>query len=215
MNNNFLQNKQLLTLMAIATTLVLFIITVSVFLFLRPSTPSEQVQAPFVTPTPFASLPQAVTAGKVSPIQKTVINETVAEEVDRFPDLISKEESTDNKTIYTLQSSFASRENVVITQNGVVVFERILTPVKSSAPGFAEISEYTAIFGEPEEMIRGSHHYGPFIYTHIYASQGLAVIGNRVTDEVFEIHNFTPVSIEEYIQEYGDDIDENAPDRIR
>lgn len=215
MDNALFKNKQLLGLTIVAFLLVMFVIALTVLLSRNPDQISDQEQTLLVTPTPYASLTDALSSGRFSPIQKTEITETTSEEVERFPDIIGKEELQNNMMLYSLESSFPTRENQIITQDETVIFERILTPVKSSAPGYARISDYTTLLGDPEEFIRGSHHYGPFIYTYIYASEGLAIIGNPVTDEAFEIHQFTPMSVEDYIQEFGDDIDEDAPEGIR
>lgn len=67
----------------------------------------------------------------------------------------------------------------------------------------------TATLGQPEKTAPGSKFYGYHMNTYIYASKGIVFIGNPNINEVFEIQSFTPMSVEEYINNYGQDISES------
>jgi hypothetical protein len=214
MFNNLPKNKELFLLLAVAVVLVLFVLMFSFITFMNPSRQSREKQQAVATPTPYESLSQAVENDHYSTIQKTTVGETTDEEVEILPDVEEKEDLSDGRTLYSLESPYITRKNEILTQDGVVVFERILAPEQSSAPGHARISEYTRLLGDPQESLVGSRFYGPHVTTFIYADRGLALIGNTHTDEVFEIHTFTPTTVEQYRQLYGQDIDESLDGHV-
>lgn len=162
-------------------------------------------------PTPTAVPRGASTQRKINPAQKTVIEQTTQNEVQTLPSVESKSPLPDGATRYTLKSPLSSRKNEIIVKDNHVVFERMLVPESSKAPGYVRISEYEKEYGKPQQIIRGSHFYGNLIKTYIYADKGFAFIGNSFTDEVFEIHTFKPTTIENYITQYGEDINKSAP----
>lgn len=200
--NQMFKNKPILILMGISILLVFFVFIFSFLLFLNK--PTEQKVFP--TPTPFASLSEAVENNKYSPIQKSTIGS--ADQLENSPDLEDINELPNGSVQYLFTSPIIARKNEVITQNETAIFERVVLPDNPSIPGFARFSEYEELFGEPQQRIIGSKYYGPFRTTAIYADKGFALIGNANTDEVFEIHVFRPMSVESYISSYGEDIDE-------
>lgn len=147
---------------------------------------------------------------KVSKIQKSVVKKTTPQEIEKLPSLENKVPLPNGSTMYTFASPLLSRKNEVITKDDQVIFERILIPEKSSAVGYTKISEYTKEFGQPQQTVQGSHFYGPFISTLIYADEGFTLIGNAHTSEVYEMHVYAPTTVADYRQKYGEDINENA-----
>lgn len=162
------------------------------------------------TPTP--NVPGGTsTQHKISPTQKTIIEKTTKNNVESLPGITGKTTLSNGATRYTFASPLVSRKNEVIVKDNQVIFERILVPESSKDPGYVRISQYEKEYGKPQQIIRGSRFYGNLIRTYIYADKGFALIGNPITDEVFEVHTFLPTSVENYIQQYGEDINKNAP----
>ena len=154
--------------------------------------------------------PEIPKGDDVSPLTQTVVERTTQREVESLPTVENKEVLPDGSVRYTLKSPLITRKNEVIVKNNVVVFERILVPEKRGAEGYATISEFREKFGEPEEVVRGSKYYGFMISTLIYAEQGFSLIANTITDEVYEIQRFQPMSVASYREQYGEDIDEDS-----
>jgi hypothetical protein len=150
------------------------------------------------------------TKSTISPLQKTTIGKTSEDTIKSLPNIQDAITLTDGSTEYQLKSTLNARPNTIITKNGKATFERQLTPVDQTTPGFATISEYKKRFGEPERDIQGSKFYDWIAHTYLYTNKGFAFIGNPFTDEVFEFHFFEPTTVENYIQLYGQDLDEGA-----
>lgn len=164
---------------------------------------------PTATPTPFYKSSSNSTTQKIYSLQKTIINNTKDSEIQGLPDVIKTETLPNNTKEYLLNSPASlSRPNKIITQNGIVRYEQIITDETNPASvTYATISRYKNVFGNPEKAIKGSRYYGSFMNTYIYASRGFALIGNPYTDEVFEVQTFVPTIVDKYIENYGQDID--------
>lgn len=155
--------------------------------------------------TPPDTLPEQ---DQIIPTQSTIIGKKIKPETEKKLDIIKKEASDEGKIIYSLNSKNPLRTDQIITQNEKIIFERIYIPEDPSDPNHLLISVMIAKHGQPEKTIQGSKLWGPFMKTYIYNSLGVAFIGNPNTNEVYELQNFTPLSVDEYIKSYGDDIDE-------
>lgn len=131
------------------------------------------------------------------------IVENIEEPLENRPGLQKTESLTDGTTKLSYQSAVADRPNVIITSGGEnVPFQRSVTD-----PEFpVKITDYTDIHGPAKWIFKGSEFYGPLAQTHIYPGLGIAFIADPKIGEVFEQHVFTPVDIEEYLKNYGDDI---------
>lgn len=147
----------------------------------------------------------------VFPLQRTIPGQKISQEAEKRLDITKKETSDEGKSIYSLQSQNPIRTDQIITQNNQVIFERIYVPENPNDPNHLLISSMLEKYGQPEKTVQGSKLWGPFIMLYVYSSKGLAFIGNPNTNEVYELQTFTPLSAEEYIQRYGDDIDESPP----
>ena len=117
-------------------------------------------------------------------------------------DLQKKEALPGGATQYTFSSSNPARPNMFITINQSIVFERLV--VSSESP--LKITENTAEYGLPEVVIQGSRFYGDTALTYIYAGMGIAFIANPAANSVLERHGFSPMTVDEYIKFYGEDI---------
>lgn len=168
---------------------------------------------PEPTPSPIHLAPTAVTIDPdiVNPLQKAAIGSQLTTELESRPDFLGKQTLSTGETEYSFVSEIDVRPAIILTdKNGEVIFERIMIPSEPESTGYSLISEYKTRYGQPEADIAGSHFYEWAIHTYVYASQGFALIGNPNTDEVFEIHSFQPMSVEEYRVKFGQDIDVNA-----
>jgi hypothetical protein len=110
------------------------------------------------------------------------------------------------KAVLSYSSEQIARPNIIESVHDAVVFERKLLPLDPTAEGYAKISDFKKKLGEPEKEASGSRYYGPYFKTYIYAGQGFAAIGNPNTDTVFEIQQFKPMSVDDYVTQYGSDI---------
>ncbi len=200
--NALTYNNGLLLLLGIVIVLVVSVLIVALLSGMRRNS---------TTSTPTNVPGGSSTQHKISPTQKTIIEKTTKNEVEDLPGIIGKATLSDGATRYTFSSPLISRKNEVIVKDNQVIFERILVPESSKDPGYVRISQYEKEYGKPQQTIRGSRFYGNLIRTYIYANKGFALIGNPITDEVFEIHTFNPTTVENYIQEFGEDIDKDAP----
>lgn len=167
-----------------------------------------------IKPIPVIPIPTPITTqpSHVHPLQRTVVGKTTDKEISENPtikkDILKKEVLPDGQTQYSLKSPIdLVRPNEVVTQNGVVVRERLIT---RGLHDFPRISLYKRMYGAPDKLIEGSKFYGEFMQTHIYARLGFAFLANPVTDEIHEFHVFKPTSAENYINQYGQDLDPGA-----
>ncbi len=137
---------------------------------------------------------------RISSQQKTIIGKTTLEElVQEHPE--TQEQSLPNGNQgYTIASPLDARPDQVEFKNRVAIFERAVVL------GNLKIPELILKYGQAEKIIKGSKFYGDHMENHLYPSKGLMFIGNPNTNEVFEIQTFTPTTIEDYLNSYGEDI---------
>jgi hypothetical protein len=131
------------------------------------------------------------------------VREGNEESVEERPGRMSKEALPDGTTRYTFASSNPARPNIIISKGAEdILFQRTIMP--PTIP--TKISDYTQSYGAATWIFKGSVFYGAGAQTHVYPELGFGFIGNPTTGEVFEQHVFTPLKIEEYVKNYGDDI---------
>lgn len=163
----------------------------------------------------FGSLSLSTQQNPFAVLRKAEIGKTTTEDLDKQlnkDELKEKQILSNKETIYKLNSILPQRPNEIKTENGVAVFERIIIPADNpNAPGHVKISQMLAMFGQPDTIIQGSQFYGKFSSTYIYGKKGLAFIGNSNTNDVYEVHLFVPMTVEEYIKKHGGDIKEGKP----
>lgn len=205
MLNTLLKDKKIQLLLGSSLLLIVILFVLIIRISRTPNVTPDNLPIP----TPIIVSNKNSQEQKLSSLQESLINNEIPQDIESSPDFESKTTLPDGEIRYILKSPLISRKNEIIVKNGKVVFERILTPEKSNSPGYAKISDYTKIFGQPQEKIRGSDFYGPFISTLIYPNEGFALIGNAHTDEVYEIQTFQPMTLETYKKLYGKDINES------
>lgn len=148
----------------------------------------------------------------VSPLEKTRIGETVQKQVEEGLKFSNKQlASKSGAIVYSIPSVNPLRPDEVRTQNGKVNFERINLPEETQAVGYLQITNFQNTHGQAEKVIKGSEFYGPFISYYIYAKKGITIIGNSHTDEVYELQRYQPMTVEEYLEKYGQDVKEGEP----
>lgn len=180
----------------LATGLIVLIVTVTILLALQ-TTPNEGIN----------SVPKSSTL----PLQKAKIGQKLPSKIENNFNIINKEATDAGKVIYSLDSQNPIRTDQIITQNNQVIFQRVYIPENPNDPNHLLISNMISEYGATEKTVQGSKLWGPFITLYIYSNKGIAFIGNPNTDEVYELQTFSPLSVEEYIQKYGDDINQTPP----
>lgn len=191
--------------------LAFFALCFLVALFTLFSFQTTPFTTPLVSPTP-TIIPLQIRMQKqqgISPLQKTVISTTRQNDISKLfgIDTIATRGAV---TTYSLPSSINLLPNEIQVENGVVVFERIITPKDPTLPGFSKISDLTQPLGKPQQTINGSKTYGSYVVTYVYAEKGIAILGNPNTDIVYELHLFKPTTPTLYKETYGKDLDPNV-----
>ncbi len=186
----------------------LFLIGIGLLLLLVPlifsafgpaSTPGKKPVEPIPTNAP-------VTLQKISPLQKNLIGAKPDTNLRGSPLYLGSITLPDGNTKLNFESPINSRPNEVITKNGIVIYEKDLTPQDPQSSEFISLTSVFASFGQPERLIKGSKYYGSFLNQYIYAGKGFSLVANPNNNEVYEMIFFEPMSVEGYISKYGDDI---------
>lgn len=133
------------------------------------------------------------------------IGETTNEQLKQLPEL-KGEHVKGNQTEFSFKSA-RYNDNIVITENGVVVFKKVIT-IDPQTWQHPPLSSYLNAYGTPEAEFTGSSAYGSRFKTYVYPSKGLAFIGNPTPDELYEIQVFEPTTLEQYRSKWGQDINE-------
>lgn len=193
-------------LVIILTILILFSL---LFSAVKPNNP---VPGPVLTfsPSPNSSFSSPKGAEPITSFQQSLIGKTTDQQVATMSGIIDKKGGDNDLVVYSLQSFIPQRNNQITTQGGKAIFERALTPINPNGPGFVKISDFQQKYGLPIQEIKGSHFYGSFFVTYIYSLGGFAFIGNPNTDTIYEFQIFSPVSPENYLRLYGQDISADA-----
>lgn len=164
----------------------------------------EAPQGQFLTPP---STPQKEeTTNNSASQRKVIIGRSRDIDTQKIPNIKISQKDRD-KTEYSYSSFLILRPGQIITEKGVAVFERVLVSPEDVTGEFSTISAIKEQYGEPEEAIKGSSFYGPYLFTYIYAKRGAAFIVNPNTNEVYEAQFFPPGTAEDYKNRFGKDID--------
>lgn len=188
--------------------ILLFVILLGILLLkinTKNETPTSLPPVIINSPVPTPSTQLETTPNKFQ--LKTNVGTTTDQQLLKLNNIASISATLNGKTQYVFKPTPQMQNNTVITQDGVVVFEKG-TPI---LPGLKlqNISDYNAMYGEPERILTGSKRYGKFEETYIYAKQGFVLVGNPFTDEVDEVQIFIPQTVAEYLKNWGQDIDPN------
>lgn len=138
------------------------------------------------------------------PYLNTSIGQTTDTQITSLPNIKSINPLPNGNTQYLFPSKYSHLNNEIVTKDNKVVFKKIITVVpEQPAP---QISSYITKYGSPDSEHTGSKQYGRFIKTYIFASKGFALVVNFPTGEVYEIHTFLPTTVDDYLNNWGDDI---------
>lgn len=146
-----------------------------------------------------------VVSNPLSPINAVSIGKTTTKTLDTLRGVVKKDDAT-----YLVPQDNLVRTDEVIVKNNVAVFKRTRLPTSPEYQGYTTVKDIRGQYGEPDKTIQGSRHYGEAATTYIYSKKGLAFIGNANTNEVFEKQEFQTMSVEQYLNLYGDDIQEES-----
>lgn len=186
-------------------TLSFFILVTMVLLYAlsqKPTERPEEVSGPQVF---YQNPPSEQTVQQASNYSIIKIGDTTEEEIKKLPGL-KGEQVKGNQTEFAFKSG-RYNDDLVITENGVVVFKKIVT-VDPQTWQHPPLSSYLKAYGEPEAEFTGSNIYGSHFKTFVYPSKGIAFIGNPTPDELYEIQVFEPTTLEQYRNRWGTDINE-------
>lgn len=177
-----------------------------VFFFFLSLSKKTAIPFPLLqTPTPTPVSVDTLTRNQIkSPLEKTTIDKTTQQQVEKIQDVVASA-SPEDTTTYTFPSVNALIPNEVQTQNGVVTYERTST-FTSDPGGFPSLQGFMRTLGSPEQTIQGNIVYGEGINAYLFPNKGVVLIGNPATDETYEIQRFTPMSVIEYLRQYGDSV---------
>lgn len=138
------------------------------------------------------------------PLTNTIIGKTTGAEIEVREDVLDVVE-VDGGSLYKLQSGRPTQPHEVLVKDGVVAREVTVVSVKSTELyEYPRITDYLRAYGNPEGVLSGSVRRGPFVETYLYPSRGVAIIGNPHTNEVLEFERFLPMTMEEYMEVYGE-----------
>lgn len=206
---NILNKK---TLVFIASGVAIFLL-IGLFLFLvlqrrqtEPPTKGDQ------TPTPFPL--SQVRREKAFNQQNSIPGITKESEISDLPSVIKSEKINNNSTRFDFPSINPFRPTEIITENGIVIFEKTVIPSDPDAQSRLNLDTINGELGEPDQIISGSADYGPFNNTYSYSSKGFVFIANPENGFVYEIHSFVPMSTEQYIQKFGGSIQSKSEERL-
>lgn len=168
----------------------------SILFINQPKNETPSIQNPVISQSP----------SKLSPLQKSVIGKTTMDEINQsYPDKQVQNLSNGDPG-YLFVSALDARPNQVVFHNKIAVFERVV--LLGSPANSLKISDMVLKYGRAETTKEGSSYYGARMFTYIYPGKGLAFIANPNTDEIFELQTFTPMPLEDYLSNYGEDIHE-------
>lgn len=176
---------------------LIFTIIVLTFVFYSP-----EIQQP--RPQPNTTSPNvSIPISQPNSNEADTVVENIEEPLENRPGLQKTESLPDGTTKLFYLSSVIDRPHIIIAKGEeTVTFHRSVTD-----PSFpVKISDYTGVYGPAKWIFKGSKFYGAQAQTHIYPDLGIAFVTNPETNEVFEQHVFTPVDIEQYLKNYGEDI---------
>ena len=139
--NKIFPNKGILLLLLLSVFLVIFVIIITIF----STTETRNDDTSGASPTPLTAQGGNSKEQKIAPTQRTLIESTTIQTVEKLPGIENKSLLPDGSAKYTFSSPLISRKNEVIVQDNKVIFERILVPESTQDPGHVLISEYKKI----------------------------------------------------------------------
>jgi hypothetical protein len=200
---DLVKNKKILYL-SVAGVLILGYIFLSIF-FIRQNVADPESPDTLPSPTP-VNIP---TTERRTPLQKTSVGKTTAREIEKSGSVISKIER-DGQVVYRMRSASPGKTDEIITRNEIVISERIDTFNKSAGTP-PKLQVYRNLFGQPDVVLKEVSPLGKYISANVYATHGVTVFFNRHTGTVYQIHNYLPMTEEEYRRQYAEYIQPAPP----
>lgn len=197
---NLLQNIKKKYIFIIA--LLLLLILAMIILLIGKQKPPLQSVPPIIIFNP-SPTPQSF-KGKIYPDLISITGITKDETLKNRPDLKNVTVLSNDKIQYTYKSKLDARDNMVVTQSGVAVFERFIK-IEENLEKYP-LGYYEKIYGSPEREILGSKFYGVTYTTYIFANKGIALIGDAKSGDIVEVQTFMPTSVDTYLKQWGEDI---------
>src|SRR3989344_3354439 len=177
------QNKQFFILLVVAFVMALVLLGIAlVSLFSKQNPPSSQMPPPY---------------------HKTVIGTTKEDAIEALPKKKNVQTFSDNSKQYSFTTRNLARDDVIITKDNTVIFEKTITVTESLV--HPKISELLKQYGAPEKTVLGSKTYGSRVIVYIYATMGVVFVGKPSSGEVLELQQFIPMSVDEYLSSWGKD----------
>jgi len=99
----------------------------------------------------------------------------------------------------------------ILTKDGIVVSEKLFIPENEQMEGYTTLPEITSQYGAPNTTIQGSKTYGDDLMFYIYHTKGFAALASPINGGVMYVQFFKPTTLEQYLSEYGSDVDLSAP----
>lgn len=155
-----------------------------------------------ITPSPSLSNTQETALGKDSPLERTEIGKTTEQEVKKMSGILGKKREGDI-TIYLIRSSEPGEIDEIRTRNGIVIFEK--TSTETATAPLPNLDQIFSKYGKPE-YVKDKVGEGFYMSAYIYPSKGIAIYANRYTKSVYEIQRFIPMSLEDYVRQYGENL---------
>lgn len=146
----------------------------------------------------------------VSPFLKSTISVTNEKELERISTFKNSSRLQNGETEYYFSSPLIDRDDLIVIKQGKVIYERAITVDQNFI--HPKLEQYLTVLGEPEALFANSKSYGEGFVTYVWSSQGIAIIANPNTFEVFEVQMFKPSSLDEYKRDWGQDILEQDQD---
>lgn len=155
------------------------------------------------------ALPTAVISQSPSPLfptQKSTIGKTTVNDIEKKYSVNHKQVLANGDLEYSFNSQIEARPDQIVFRNNVAEFERTVILSSTVTQNYLKISDQILKYGPTERIVKGSKFYGCHMDTYIYASKGFTFTANANTDEVYEIQTFLPTSVDNYLANYGQDI---------
>lgn len=192
---------------------LLFMLAITISVFNTKQTlqksPAPEPKTPFTQGLPIVIPNYDVSKQPtLSGYSEIIIGETGSESIAKLPGLLGTKTLPNGNMQFEFTSTDALRNNLVETEKDKAIFKSVvsITAGDYKAP---DVTTYTQAYGAAEFEFTGSNRYGSYFITYVYPSRGFALIFNPYTFEVYEIQSFKPVSLEEYRNRWGQDINEN------
>lgn len=210
--------KTVLILSGLISLLIITLIVIS-FMPRTPFKPDSWLESltPHTSPTPLPSARNntipipATSRDKQLPTQKSYIGSKEFNEKDPNISVIKKETLLDGEIKYFIKSENVGIPGEILTRQGEVIYERILTAAEKQNPNHTTTNELLQKYGQPTIMYNGHKIYGHPALTYLYPDKGIAFTANKFTSEVYEIQIFSPTTADQYLKLYGQDITFEGP----